>query len=231
MFCPKCRAEFREGFSRCEGCEKDLVEEKDLPPEREKGWIESLLVDNSEPEPELTGNAAEAGLVPAEDICPPEAGQVFESADPFLINAVTDLLNERQITFFVQRGERVVDAPSAIFGSNFQPAVDPVMILVLPEREEEVRKLLEDFRPLPGKGGLAFADLPPELAEATDEPDPETEDGAEYEPVIPGTEGTEEAEPVFCPHCRAKLELTDEEMEEGKFSCPVCGETIEFEDE
>ena len=30
MFCPKCRAEYREGFSLCSDCHVDLVE--DLPP-------------------------------------------------------------------------------------------------------------------------------------------------------------------------------------------------------
>jgi len=33
-FCPKCRAEYREGFSRCSDCEVDLVDE--LPPEEEE---------------------------------------------------------------------------------------------------------------------------------------------------------------------------------------------------
>jgi hypothetical protein len=31
MFCPKCRSEFREGFTYCEKCGENLVEE--LPPE------------------------------------------------------------------------------------------------------------------------------------------------------------------------------------------------------
>jgi hypothetical protein len=31
MFCPKCKAEYREGFYRCADCEIDLVDE--LPPE------------------------------------------------------------------------------------------------------------------------------------------------------------------------------------------------------
>jgi len=44
VFCPSCRAEFREGFSPCESCDADLVEEKDLPPE--------LAQATEEPDPE-----------------------------------------------------------------------------------------------------------------------------------------------------------------------------------
>ena len=32
-FCPKCRAEYREGFTRCSDCDVELVDE--LPPEEE----------------------------------------------------------------------------------------------------------------------------------------------------------------------------------------------------
>ncbi|MGW8161561.1 MAG: putative signal transducing protein [Desulfobulbales bacterium] len=34
MYCPSCRAQFREGFFRCEDCDVKLVE--DLPPKEEK---------------------------------------------------------------------------------------------------------------------------------------------------------------------------------------------------
>lgn len=34
MYCPKCRAEFRDGFSRCGSCDVELVNE--LPPEEEQ---------------------------------------------------------------------------------------------------------------------------------------------------------------------------------------------------
>lgn len=34
MFCPKCKAEYREGFSRCADCDIDLISE--LPPEKEQ---------------------------------------------------------------------------------------------------------------------------------------------------------------------------------------------------
>lgn len=38
MFCPECRAEYREGFTRCSDCDVPLVEE--LPPEIEPKDVE-----------------------------------------------------------------------------------------------------------------------------------------------------------------------------------------------
>ncbi len=32
MFCPICKCEFRTGFTRCEGCDADLVEDLDASP-------------------------------------------------------------------------------------------------------------------------------------------------------------------------------------------------------
>jgi hypothetical protein len=43
MYCPSCRAEYREGFFRCEDCDVDLVE--NLPEETEKpGYIQLATV-------------------------------------------------------------------------------------------------------------------------------------------------------------------------------------------
>ena len=44
MFCPKCKAEFREGFVICDDCNVALVEE--LPPEPETAFVdyEEVLV-------------------------------------------------------------------------------------------------------------------------------------------------------------------------------------------
>ena len=38
MYCPKCRAEYREGFYECADCSVPLVDE--LPPEEPPGYID-----------------------------------------------------------------------------------------------------------------------------------------------------------------------------------------------
>jgi hypothetical protein len=37
MFCPKCKSEYRFGFTRCEDCDVDLVESLDAPGNRAPG--------------------------------------------------------------------------------------------------------------------------------------------------------------------------------------------------
>jgi hypothetical protein len=42
MFCPECKAEYREGFKKCSDCNVDLVEQ--LPPEQAEKFIEYVEV-------------------------------------------------------------------------------------------------------------------------------------------------------------------------------------------
>jgi hypothetical protein len=41
MFCPKCKTEYREGFSKCADCDVDLIPE--LPPDSEQEPSEEYL--------------------------------------------------------------------------------------------------------------------------------------------------------------------------------------------
>lgn len=42
MFCPKCRTEYRQGFTECADCKVPLVDE--LPPELEAEWVDLVTV-------------------------------------------------------------------------------------------------------------------------------------------------------------------------------------------
>lgn len=42
MFCPRCRAEYRPGFTRCADCDVDLVDA--LPPEPEPAYVDFVEI-------------------------------------------------------------------------------------------------------------------------------------------------------------------------------------------
>ena len=44
MFCPKCKAEYREGFSRCADCDIDLVLEISPEPEPSVEYIDFIKI-------------------------------------------------------------------------------------------------------------------------------------------------------------------------------------------
>jgi hypothetical protein len=63
MFCPRCRSEYRAGFSRCAHCEVDLVAE--LPPEDVFGSIEAMAqaLEGKEVQAILVGNHVDLSQV------------------------------------------------------------------------------------------------------------------------------------------------------------------------
>lgn len=198
MFCPKCRAEFREGFTRCSGCECDLVREEDLPPD-----------------PASQGN----GLSPLgyceiirpeswDDACLEEGVMIFETLDPVLAESAEKLLDENKIPFAVRNRERATEISSAIFGSVSRIAFEPAQVFVFPDDKFEARSLLADFQAASANAGGAFSELPPELAQATDEPDPETE------------------HETFCPWCGTALNCSGADLVGCRFICPKCGKVV-----
>jgi hypothetical protein len=72
VYCPKCRADYREGFSRCSDCQVLLVAEN---PPATKG--------PEDPDPDL------------------ELVTVLEGADPAMITAAKNRLDESGIPFYV----------------------------------------------------------------------------------------------------------------------------------
>lgn len=220
MFCPKCRSEFREGFNRCESCDVDLVEEKDLPGEQPMENFANPFSEKAVSENEKSWTR--------EDDCPPDAVKIFESLDPFLVTTVGNLLFENEIPFYVLNRELGNTLPSAIFGVGSHESVNPAQFLVLPDREAEARALLDDFLKIPADGKQVFSDLPPELAQATDEPDPDSE----VEPACDKADDADESDEektIYCPYCRAELDPTADDHLAGKTACHACGKTIELD--
>lgn len=72
MYCPKCRAEYRQGFTRCTDCDADLVDSPPLGSEvelREEGFTDPLA-------------------------------RLWMDTDPVLYSALTAALSDAQIPFF-----------------------------------------------------------------------------------------------------------------------------------
>jgi hypothetical protein len=79
MFCPKCRTEYREGFSVCADCNVDLVRELPTEPEPEYIEYEEIMV---------TYNPADVALIKsildAEDITYYFHGENFMHVRPLV---------------------------------------------------------------------------------------------------------------------------------------------------
>ncbi|MGW8286661.1 MAG: putative signal transducing protein [Desulfobulbales bacterium] len=61
MYCPSCRGEFREGFTRCEDCDEDLVEK--LPEKAVKpGYVQLATVFTEGEIAAIKANLDQAGI-------------------------------------------------------------------------------------------------------------------------------------------------------------------------
>jgi hypothetical protein len=78
MFCPKCRAEYREGFSTCADCNVELVDELLPEPEPEFVEYEEVLATYSQTDIALIKSALDA-----EEITYFFKGEYFAHVSPF----------------------------------------------------------------------------------------------------------------------------------------------------
>jgi len=111
MFCPKCKTEYREGFSVCADCHVELV--KELPPEPEPEYIEYEEI-------MITYNPADVALIKsildAEDITYYFHGENFMHVRPLVEPA-------RLMVDKLQAGtarELLKDLNLSIMGINFR---------------------------------------------------------------------------------------------------------------
>lgn len=116
MFCPKCKAEYRPGFTKCGECQMDLVDKL--------------------PDPDLSQEDKKAGPSPLSPHA--ELVTVFESCDAVQIAIAKSVLQSAGISF-TARGDYVQHLwPSA--------AVGAVEFQVGAEDAEAATELLQDLK-------------------------------------------------------------------------------------
>ena len=59
MYCPRCRVEYREGFTRCSDCDVELVRDRPLEPEPE--YVETVTVFEGDPNSAAVARATVEG--------------------------------------------------------------------------------------------------------------------------------------------------------------------------
>ena len=135
MFCPRCGAEYRPGFTECADCHVPLVDR--LPGEGAPVEVRG----NGSPEARRVGGRDSARREPRPDV---ELVRVFATGDPGLVALAKSFLQSASIEFMV-RGEGI----QSLFGigslSLVNPITGPVEFLVAAEDAEDARRLLEDL--------------------------------------------------------------------------------------
>jgi hypothetical protein len=135
VFCPRCGAEYRPGFTQCADCHVPLVDR--LPGE---GVPVKTAGGSGSPEAHRAGGRDSARREPRPDV---ELVRVFATGDPGLVALAKSLLQSASIEFMV-RGEGIQN----LFGIGSLSLVNPftglVEFLVAAEDADDARRLLED---------------------------------------------------------------------------------------
>ena len=126
MFCPKCGAEYRPGFTRCFDCELDLVDE---PPQRHKKREKQPREESSLRQP--------VALV--------DAVPVYRSGHPGRVALAQSILQSAGVPFVVLNEATQDFVGLGRFPAGFNIALGPIEILVSRPDAEDARLLLEDL--------------------------------------------------------------------------------------
>lgn len=142
MFCPRCGAEYRPGFTTCAECLVPLVER---PPrdDRETGSARRGAKGDDVPVAHGSGRLDQDTGRPRPDL---ELVTVFVTGDPAVVALAKSFLQSADIEFMT-RGEGIQN----LFGignlgvGGFNPITGPVEFLVAAEDADDARKLLEEL--------------------------------------------------------------------------------------
>ncbi len=217
MWCPKCKAEFREGFTHCKSCDVDLVHEE--PPD-----------EPSLDEGPLTGRPLEEEL----EVTGPAIAGTFVTMDE--AQTAVQALSERGITAEVVNRDEQLPMPVQRMEPSFAVAVQPAdlsqsrrllrgrgILLVAVARfhaREEAHAaltLLESKGLEPRLSALVMDEIPEEFR-------------ADMDPYILEVPGTQEgaARRALEGTVRGTCEACGAQVRFGEISCSACGEHISF---
>ena len=132
LYCPKCRAEYVAGFTRCTDCDLPLVEELPPRPERARKHEQTDVPRSPQMPPARTDPPDHFELV-----------SVLATSDPGLMAVAKSLLQSAQIPF-VAEGEAIQD----LFGIgrlSFNPLTGAAVLRVAPQDTADARALLADL--------------------------------------------------------------------------------------
>jgi hypothetical protein len=137
MFCPRCGAEYRPGFTTCADCLVPLVDR--LPQEEAPG-------DRARSSRSLEAHGqAEHDFAPKRPRPDLKLVTVFATGDPALVALAKSFLQSASIEFMT-RGEGIQNlfGVGAVAG-GFNPITGPVEFLVAADDADDARRLLEDL--------------------------------------------------------------------------------------
>lgn len=215
MWCPKCKSEYREGFTHCASCDVDLVHEE--PPD-----------EPSLDEGPLTGRPLEEEL----EVTGPTIAGTFVTMDE--AQAAVQALSERSITAEVVHRDEQLPMPVQQMEPSFAVAVQPANL-------SQSRRLLRGMGMLPvavarfhtrddAHAALSMLEskgLEPRLSSLIMDEIPEEFRG-DMDPYILEVPGTQEgiARRTLEGTVRGKCEACGALVRFGEISCSACGEHI-----
>jgi hypothetical protein len=191
-FCPRCRAEYRKEITRCPTCDRELVDEQELPPKLTDAQVVAALEEDKE-ELVTVAEGTLQGLRPVQE-------QLIETGIPAALRKSEEMMTEAGRFLRLEVLVRQRDAEQAIL---------MVREALQGELSEEMLEGIARLQAVPGAAGDAGEG---EGEDPFDEAEPgkEGEEGEEGALACPACGSTEPLVDGECPECGLFLGSGDE---------------------